>query len=86
MSSPVSPTQVLTREFLDIRARILETAAAFDRLARSGENLESDPRWLQIRAALDILQHGSTDLAEKVQLVFSINYDPEWRQKYTLAR
>ena len=35
MSLPLSAPEVLSREFLEIRAKILEIAAAFDRLERA---------------------------------------------------
>jgi len=80
--------QVLDRDFLEIRAKILEVAAALDRIdrapARHGEH--PDPRLGHIRQALDALREPGPDRAETVQLLFSLDYDAEWRTKFGVDR
>jgi hypothetical protein len=71
---------VLDQEFLVIRGRILEVAAALDRLDRAPESAaeEHDPRMDLVRRAVDVLSHPDPDRAETIQRLFSIDYQPEW--------
>jgi hypothetical protein len=78
MGAPLSSREVLDREFLPVRAKILEIAAALDRVARAEDCDLTDPRWSQLHAALEeVLEHDNR--AEQVQLLFSKAYDAEWR-------
>lgn len=73
--------QVLNREFLEIRCRLIDIGAALDRIDRSpdaGAALD-DPRYLQLRKALVLLATDSPDRAQQLQMVFSDDYDPNWR-------
>jgi hypothetical protein len=74
---------VLDRDFLETRCRILEVAAALDRLdrapAHSGHH--PDPRLAQLRQALDALLVPGPGRTETIQLIFSLDYDPHWQQK-----
>ena len=45
----LSAPEVLNREFLEIRCKILELAAAFDRLERADGSLNDDPRLARLR-------------------------------------
>lgn len=80
--------RILDRDFLEIRARILQVAADLDRIdrapARPGEH--PDLRLGQIRQALDALAQPGPDRAETVQLIFSLEYDPGWRGKFDIDR
>ncbi len=82
MSLPMTAAQVLDRDYLEIRAKILELAASFDRLRRAQGTVASDPRLALIHEALDILQSETDDRAEQVQLVFSLHYDDDWQDKF----
>ncbi len=88
MSQTRDALQILDRDFLEIRAKILEIAAGLDRIdrapARPGEH--PDPRLNQIRQALDALREPEPDRAQTVQLLFSLEYDPEWREKKGVDR
>jgi len=84
MTSSMTAQQVLNREFLEIRAKILELAASFDRLDRSGGSVIDDPRMLRIREALDVLLGTELDRAEQVQLIFSRPYEKSWPEKFGL--
>lgn len=85
MPNPLDAPDVLDRVFLDLRARLLEAAAMLDRLERAEGSVESDPRVLKIRQALAALhERPAGDLAEHLQLLFSIPYDENWRAAYTL--
>jgi hypothetical protein len=74
-----SAVAVLDREFLTIRAKILEIAAGLDRIERAQGDPAADPRWSQLRQAIEILTQGSSDRAERVQMHFSLPYDENWR-------
>lgn len=74
-------TQIFDNDFLSVRHRILDIAAALDRMDRgeSLDDLQGDPRIAQMRAALAILNEPETGRAERVQTTFSRPYDANWR-------
>lgn len=72
--------EILNREFLEVRARLLQVAATLDRLDRAAGEVEHDPRREKINQALSILSAAKPDRAEQLQLLFSLPYDPNWRQ------
>ena len=71
---------VLNREFLEIRSKVLELAAALDRIDRAPENPGHAPdrRLAQLRRAIEALLEPGPDRAETIQRVFSLDYDPAW--------
>lgn len=79
MSVPAS--QTLDREFLTLRARLIDLAAGFDRIGRGEGSLNEDPRWMQLRRAVDVLASQESSRAERMQMHFSLPYDPAWRDK-----
>jgi hypothetical protein len=83
---PLSASEILTRDFLEIRARLLEVAAALDRIDRAEGDVSDDARMARIRQAIARLEvgqseGGASDRAEQLQLVFSLNYEPGWLPK-----
>jgi hypothetical protein len=77
---PLSAEQVLERYFLEARSKLLDLAGVLDRISR-GENVaaaDEDPRMGKIRQALEVLGDRSGGRAERVQKIFSLEYDPEW--------
>jgi hypothetical protein len=80
MSRPLTAQEILDREFLEIRSRVLELAAAFDRLQRAEGSVANDPRLIRLHEAL----HAVIDLpearAERVQMIFSKAYDEAWQR------
>ncbi len=74
-------TQVLDREFLEVRCRIIDIAAAMDRIDRAEPHTgqSEDPRMAQLRQAIALLIDGTPNRAERAQLNFSDEYDPNWR-------
>ena len=62
-------------EFLGIRCRLIELAAALDRIDRAKASAVSDPRTAQIRRSLEILAGNGPNRAEEVQMVFSLPYE-----------
>ncbi len=81
MPSSRTAREVFDQEFLPIRAKLLEVAAALDRIDRSGGSLANDPRRTQIQAAIQVLLRPDDDRAEQLQFIFSRPYEEEWREK-----
>jgi hypothetical protein len=73
--------EVLERDFLETRCKILEIAAVLDRIDRapSRHHEHPDPRLGQLRQALEALAEPGPGRAETIQLIFSLEYDPNWR-------
>jgi len=78
MRHPPDASAVLTRDFLEMRSRILELAASLDRLDRAEGSPLADPRLEQLHRAIDALKKPVTSRAEEVQRIFSLDYDPAW--------
>lgn len=74
--------EVLDREYLEIRAKILQLAASFDRLDRADGDVSSDDRSDLIRKGLEILQSSDDNRAEQIQLLFSREYEDVWREQF----
>jgi hypothetical protein len=87
MTSPRCKAEVLNRDFLETRSRILELAAALDRLDRAPRvGAEApDSRVAQLRQALEALLEPGPGRAETVQRIFSLDYDPGWRARFELT-
>ena len=81
MTTAPTASEVLDREFLEIRAKILELAACFDRLDRAAGSVAQDPRVSRLRQALEVLKSPRRDRAEQVQLTFSRTYETNWREQ-----
>jgi hypothetical protein len=79
--------QVLDRDFLEVRSKLLEIAASLDRIDRApvhhGDH--PDPRLGHVRQALEALSQPGPDRAETIQLIFSLEYDPAWRPNLGVA-
>jgi hypothetical protein len=74
---------VVNRYFFEMRCKVLEVAASLDRVDRSEPDSvgDDDPRMDQLHRAISVLLKPGPDRAEKIQLIFSREYDPEWRGK-----
>lgn len=81
MTGTTTASEVLEREFLPIRAKLLEVAAAVDRIDRAGGWDASERRVGQLRQAVQTLLQPHDDRAEQVQLIFSRPYDDEWQEE-----
>lgn len=73
---------VLDREWLTVRACLIEVAAALDRIDRAEGSVADDPRLNQIGRSFDLLAHQSGNRAEQLQMAFSLSYEPQWRERY----
>ncbi len=81
MPSPLSAATLLDALYLEVRCRCLDVGAALDRIERAegGASATSDPRWKQLHQALDLLRESGANRAEKIQFLFSDEYDPQWK-------
>ena len=84
MPSARSAPEILDRQFLETRARILQIAADLDRLDRAEGTLDGDSRMAKLRQAIEVLLADTPDRAEQVQLIFSREYDRNWKQQFGL--
>ncbi|MGA2619273.1 MAG: hypothetical protein ABSF26_16820 [Thermoguttaceae bacterium] len=75
-----TPPQPLDRDFLTIRARLVELAAALDRIDRAGGGAAADSRLDKIRQSLDVLGGPTSNRAAEVQMIFSLPYSEDWRK------
>lgn len=78
----LSAPEILNREFLEIRCKVLELAAAFDRLERAEGSIADDARLARLREGLTMLLEQSENRAEQVQMIFSRAYDDAWLEKF----
>jgi hypothetical protein len=80
--TPLSSRTALDAYFLDARCKLLDLAAILDRVGRggSGSGVEKDPRLANIRQALEVLLDESGGRAERIQRIFSLDYDPSWER------
>lgn len=79
-ASQLKAADVLGREFLSARAKLIELGAALDRMDRASGDVAGDSRIKGIRSAIDIIAGKEPQRAERIQLVFSRPYDDGWRQ------
>jgi hypothetical protein len=84
MTTSMNAADVLVREFLGVRSRLMDVAAALDRIDRAEGPVGDDPRLAKVREALKLLAEGDADRAKRLQLLFSLPYQEQWRQQYGL--
>ena len=84
MTSPADATALLDRHFLEVRARLLEVAATLDRLDRAQGDVSDDPRKQQLATAIELLSATESGRAERLQRLFSREYDAAWRSEMQL--
>jgi hypothetical protein len=84
MPIPSVAEEVLDREFLELRAGLLQIAAQLDRLDRADAGAAADPRLKSIHQALGVLAGIGPDRAERIQLIFSRPYEENWQQRFEL--
>ncbi len=73
MPSPMAAEAVLNREYLAIRAKLIDVAATLDRIDRSEGTVSDDARLDQIRRSIEILTGSASNRAEQLQMVFSLS-------------
>ncbi len=78
-------SEVFETEFLPVRAKLLEVAAALDRLDRAQGSMDGDSRRSQIGNAIETLLQDREDRAEQIQLIFSRPYEEDWRRRFRMT-
>lgn len=77
---PLPAPAALAAYFLEARSKLLDVAAILDRIQRApdADTVLADPRLARIREALESLLDGDGGRAERIQQIFSLDYDPAW--------
>jgi len=80
--APLPASRALDQFFLEARSKLLDLAAILDRIGRGMEasSVEQDARLARIRQALEVLHDQSGGRAERIQQIFSLDYDPTWER------
>jgi hypothetical protein len=80
--TPLAAKEALDAYFLEARCRILEVAAILDRIGRGRDaaSLADDQRVQRIRQAIEVLHDQSGGRAERIQQIFSLDYDASWER------
>lgn len=85
-------SEIIEQEFLQTRAKLLEVAAFFDRLDASGDSTiagsaaEKDQERLRLlKAGVELLNDDQGAKAARLQLLFSREYDAQWREQFGLT-
>jgi hypothetical protein len=93
--SSLAPDAVLDRVYLEIRCKLLDIAACLDRVARAQTTettdaqttraergaVSPDARLVQIAKGIEILSSPGFDRAERIQMLFSDPYIPQWNRR-----
>jgi hypothetical protein len=77
--------ELIQREYLPIRAKVLEIAAALDRIQRAADYAEGQPQLAQLREGIQTLLRTDEDRAEQIQLIFSRPYDDAWQDEFGIT-
>ena len=75
---PLSAQTALDRHYLEARSLMLDLAAILDRIDRGGK--ADDPRLALFAKAMQVLKESGPDRAEKIQQIFSLEYDSGWKK------
>ena len=80
--TPLPAGKALDTFFLEARSKLLDLAAILDRIGRGAEaaGVDQDARLLKIRQALEVLLDPSGGRAERIQQIFSLDYDSNWQR------
>jgi hypothetical protein len=82
---PLPAAQALDAYFLEARSKLLDLAAMLDRIDRgaAASDVAGDPRLAKMRQALELLHDGKGSRAERIQKIFSLDYDAKWEKPAT---
>jgi len=85
-----SSKQILDREFLTLRSKLLDIAASLDRIDRADDtdapagSVANDDRMRLLAEGIKIISTDASDRALQIQQLFSREFDPQWKQKFKL--
>ena len=79
-----SANKILDDSFLEVRAKLLEVAATLDRVDRCADDdspltPDAQPRRAKLDEAIRLLLSEGPDRAERMQRLFSRDYEAQWR-------
>jgi hypothetical protein len=79
---PLPSKAALDAYFLEARSKLLDLAGILDRIGRGSgaATLDNDPRLVRIQQALEALHDLRDGRAERIQQIFSLDYDPAWER------
>ena len=82
MTTPLPSAKALDNYFLEARSKLLDLAGILDRIGRGRDaaSTDNDPRLERIRKALEVLRDRSGGRAERIQKIFSLDYDSGWEK------
>jgi hypothetical protein len=78
--TPLSAKAALESYFFEARAKVLDLAAILDRIGRGPGAPGDEARLAKLREAIEVLLDESPARAERVQRVFSLDYDAGWER------
>jgi hypothetical protein len=80
--TPLPSAKALDNYFLEARSKLLDLAGILDRIGRGRDaaSADNDPRLEKIRKALEVLHDRSGGRAERIQKIFSLDYDSGWEK------
>lgn len=80
--NPLPAPKALEQYFFEARSKLLDLAAMLDRINRGADATAAtaDPRVGRIREALGVLLDESGGRAERIQKIFSLDYDANWKR------
>lgn len=80
--NPLPAASALEQYFLEARCRLLDIAAILDRVGRGELPPETltDTRLSKIARAIEVLASPDSNKAERIQQIFSLEYDPAWQR------
>lgn len=80
--TPLPAAKALDAHFLEARSRILDLAAILDRIDRGSDaaSVTADSRLVKVRQALKVLLETEGERAERIQQIFSLEYDAAWEK------
>jgi hypothetical protein len=81
-ATPLPADKALDNYFLEARSKLLDLAAILDRIGRGIDAAAAakDPRVQKIRQALEVVRDQSGGRAERIQQIFSREYEPKWER------
>lgn len=80
--TPVPAAKALDVYFLEARSRLLDLAGILDRIGRgdAATGVDDDSRLVKLREGLRVLADRSGGRAERIQKIFSLDYDASWER------
>lgn len=78
--TPLSAKAALESYFFEARSKVLDLAAILDRIGRGSGGPGDEARLARLREAIAVLLDEGPERAERVQRVFSLDYDAGWER------